>query len=70
MRIAKDHANYFTATCLEWTNLLKEDRFKQIIIDSLQFLTDDERVDVFSFCIMHNHMHLIWQIPRIEIIKE
>jgi putative transposase len=62
MRIAKEHANYFTATCLEWTPVLIDDRFKQIIIDSLKYLTDAHRIDVYAFCIMNNHMHIIWQM--------
>jgi putative transposase len=62
MRIAKGHANYFTATCLDWTPILREDRFKQIIVDSLQFLTDVNRIDVYAFCITNNHIHLIWQV--------
>jgi putative transposase len=41
--------------------VLEDVRFKQII-DSLQFLTGAERVKVFAFCIMNNHIHLIWQM--------
>src|SRR6476620_1060379 len=62
MRIAKEQANYFTATCLEWKALLKEDRFKEIILGSLKFLHSAERVDVYAFVIMNNHIHLIWQM--------
>lgn len=33
-----------------------------IIIDSLSYLTNAERVKVYPFVIMDNHFHLIWQI--------
>ena len=36
---AKEHAEFTTVTCLEWKHILKEDRFKDIIIDSLSFLS-------------------------------
>jgi putative transposase len=62
MPIAKEHANYFTATCFEWKPILKDDRFKQIIVDSLQYLSTHERVNVYAFAIMNNHIHLIWQM--------
>jgi REP element-mobilizing transposase RayT len=47
--------------------LLKEDKYKGIIVSSLKFLVDNKRVKVFSFVIMPNHLHIIWQIqPRHE----
>ena len=56
------HPQFFTATILEWKNLLKEDEFKDIIIKSLQFLTNEKSIAVYAFVIMPNHIHLIWQI--------
>ena len=56
------HPQFFTATILEWKHLLKEDEFKDIIIKSLQFLTNEKSVVIYAFVIMPNHIHLIWQI--------
>ncbi len=53
---------FFTATILEWKHLLKPDKYKQIIIDSLQFLADDNRAVIYGFIVMPNHVHIIWQI--------
>jgi len=58
----KEYPAFFTATCLEWKHLLAEDKVKEIIIDSLRFLTKDNRVNVFAFCLMSNHIHLEWQM--------
>ena len=52
---------YFTATILEWKHLLKQDRYKDIIVDSLRFLVADGRIELNAFVIMNNHIHLIWQ---------
>jgi REP element-mobilizing transposase RayT len=62
MPIAKQHAEFITITCLEWKHVLKEDLFKEIIIDSLRFLSNSSRISVYGFAIMSNHFHLIWQI--------
>jgi REP element-mobilizing transposase RayT len=51
---------FFTATILEWKPLLKNDKNKSIIIDTLQFLVKDNRIVLFGFVIMPNHIHLIW----------
>jgi putative transposase len=56
------HTHFFTATILEWKHLLKEDEFKDIIINSLLFLKKEKSIVVYGFVIMPNHIHLIWQI--------
>ena len=65
--IITEWPQYFTATNLEWKNLLQPDKYKDIIIDSLRFLVNDKRVKLYAFVIMINHIHLIWQMcPGIE----
>lgn len=63
---AKQYADFITVTCLEWKHVLQEDRFKDIIIDSLHFLSRSKRVTVYAFVSiaigMSNHFHLIWQM--------
>ena len=51
---------FFTATCLNWTNLLEPDEYKSIITDSLHFLVNDKRIWLYGFVIMPNHIHLLW----------
>ena len=53
---------FFTATNLSWIKLLEEDEHKNIVINSLKFLSDNKRVKVIAFVIMPNHIHIIWQI--------
>ena len=59
---AKQHPDFITVTCLEWKPVLHEDKFKDIIIESLKFLNNANRISVYAFVIMNNHFHLIWQI--------
>jgi putative transposase len=53
---------FWTATINKWQKLLQQDVYKEIIIDSLRYLTEKEKIDVFGFVIMPNHIHLIWRI--------
>jgi REP element-mobilizing transposase RayT len=53
---------FFTATCKDWLPLLQDNACKDIILDSLKFLVEKERVRVFGYVIMNNHLHLIWQM--------
>ena len=56
------YLQFFTATILEWKHLLKQDKYKGIILESLTFLVREKRVKLFGFVIMPNHIHLIWFI--------
>ena len=53
---------FWTATINNWYKLLQETVVKQIIIDSLTYLTAKKKITVYGFVIMPNHVHLIWQI--------
>jgi len=52
---------FYTATILEWKPLLSQDKYKNYIIESLQYLVINKRITLFAFVIMKNHIHLIWQ---------
>ncbi len=52
---------FFTVTILEWKKLLKPEKYKNILTQSLAYLTKEGRVKVYAFVIMDNHIHLIWQ---------
>jgi len=56
-----EYPQFYTATILEWKHLLAEDKHKDIIIESLQFLAKEKRIVLNAFVIMSNHIHLIWQ---------
>ncbi len=60
--IITEYPQYFTATILQWKKLLQLEKYKDIITGSLKFLVTDKRIKLFSFVIMDNHIHLIWQM--------
>jgi REP element-mobilizing transposase RayT len=53
---------FWTATINKWQRLLQGDEYKDVVVNSLQHLTDAGKIDVFAFVIMPNHIHLIWRI--------
>lgn len=56
-----DVVYFYTATILNWMHLLKEDKFKQIVLNSLIYLVEKEKLIVYGFVIMPNHIHIIWE---------
>ena len=61
---------FFTATILEWKHLLKPDNLKEIVLSSLRYLVNENKVAIFAYVIMSNHIHLIWRMQNdVEKIK-
>lgn len=57
---------FWTATINNWNHLLKEEAYKQVIIDSLANMSERGLIDVFGFVIMPNHIHLIWRTNKMN----
>jgi REP element-mobilizing transposase RayT len=57
---------FWTATINNWYKLLLQDSYKDVVIDSLQHLINYNKIDVFAFVIMPNHIHLIWRIKELN----
>ena len=72
-----DKIYFWTATIRNWNKILSSNNFKETIIDSLVYLSNQRTIDVFGFVIMPNHIHLIWRMiemngketPRASLLK-
>ncbi len=62
MELILHHPEFVTATIHNWLPLLQPEKHKKIIEDSLIFLVKDGRIILYAYCIMNNHIHLIWQV--------
>ena len=49
--VITEYPQFFTATNLEWKKLLKPDKYKDIVIDSLRFLVKEKRIILYGFVI-------------------
>ncbi len=59
-----EHPQFLTATILRWNSLLLNDKYKDVITQSLKFLVLNNRILVYGFVIMPNHIHVIWQMKE------
>ena len=57
---------FFTSSILGWKHLLKDDSFKKVIINSLYYLSDNSFITIYSFVIMPNHIHLIFELNKLN----
>ena len=52
---------FWTITVNKWQHLLKPDENKMIVVNSLQWLVQNELVKIYGYVLMPNHIHLMWQ---------
>jgi len=57
---------FFTATINSWQSLLEEDAFKEIVIESLEYMCKVKRIELYSFVVMPNHIHLLFTLLNTE----
>ena len=61
-----NHPYFYTDTIFDFAHLLRDDQLKMIIINSLQFLVQQKLVEIYGYVIMPNHIHLIWNMLKIN----
>ena len=57
---------FYTVAILDWIPLLRTDKFKQIVLNSLIYLVKNEKLIVYGFVIMPNHIHIIWEMKAMN----
>ena len=61
-RMFLNEVYFWTDTIKDWKYLLNENRYKDLIIEQLQWLKKKGKINVYGFVIMPNHMHIIWEM--------
>lgn len=56
-----DAAHFLTCTVNGWIPVFAKPQLAGIVLDSLRFLQDQDRLTVYAYVIMENHVHLIAQ---------
>jgi putative transposase len=64
-RMDFDEVYFWTDTIKDWKHLLKQDKYKTLIISSWQQqLVERGKIIIYGFVIMPNHLHLIWEMKE------
>ena len=64
------YIGFFTASILGWKSLLRPNKYKQLVIESLEFLVTRQRIKLYAFVIMPNHIHILWKIEAPHQLKD
>jgi len=53
---------YFVSfAVVEWIDVFTRNEYKNILLESLAFCQKDKGMEIFAWCIMTNHMHLVFR---------
>ena len=58
--ITDQNALYFlTFTIIDWVDVFTRKEYKIVIADSLNYCVENKGLEVFAWCLMTNHLHLV-----------
>jgi putative transposase len=66
-----NHACYFlTFNTVDWVDIFIRPVYKQIVVHSLNYFIDNKGLNVYAWCLMTNHLHLLVQARGNNVIAE
>ena len=65
----EDVPQFYTASIIKGKFLLNLDKHKLILIESLQYLVKENRVIIYGYVIMDNHIHIVWKPTKLYSLQ-
>jgi REP element-mobilizing transposase RayT len=66
--------NYLTITVVDWVDVFIRKRYKDIVLESLQYCQKEKGLLVYAYVLMSSHMHLIAEakgdVPLSDILRD
>ena len=56
-----DGVYFVSFAVIDWLDVFTKNEYKNIIIDSLHYCQKEKGMEIFAWCIMTNHIHLIFR---------
>ena len=57
------HAHFITCTIVSWVNLFTRPLYNDIVLESLEHCRHTKGLELYGYCLMSNHLHLIARAP-------
>ncbi len=56
-----DGVYFVSFAVVEWLDVFTTNKYKNIVIDSLHYCQNEKGMEIFAWCLMTNHVHLIFR---------
>jgi putative transposase len=67
---ADHHAHFVTFTVLDWIDFFTRKEYSEIFIQSVKYCQEHKGLEVFGYCIMPSHIHLIVRAKDKERLED
>jgi putative transposase len=57
--IQQNDGHFLTLTVVDWIDVFTYKRYKLTILDSLKYCQKNKGLEIYGYCLMSNHLHLI-----------
>lgn len=65
-----DKAYFITITCVNWVDIFTRLNHRNTIINSLKYCQKNKGLEIFAYCIMPSHVHLICSADSGKILSD
>jgi putative transposase len=59
-----DKPHFVTFTVIQWFDVFIRDEYRGIFIDSVKYCQENKGLEVFAWCMMPSHIHMILRTSR------
>ncbi len=66
----KEKAYFVTMTVVGWIDVFTRKNHKMQIVKSLQFCQKNKGLEIFAWCLMSNHLHMIVRSSGKDILSD
>ncbi len=67
---ASQACHFLTFNTVDWVDIFIRPVYKQIIVHSLNYFIDNKGLNVYAWCLMSNHLHLLLQARDNCVVAE
>ncbi|MCR5889065.1 transposase [Hymenobacter sp. J193] len=61
---------FLTFTVVQWVDIFTRPVYKDIVVDSLRYCQEKKGMELFAFCLMTNHLHLIARAAEGQLLSD
>ena len=66
----QNDCHFLTLTVVDWVNVFTHKNYKLTIVDSLKYCQKNKGLEIYGYCLMSNHLHMIAKATEKQGLSE
>lgn len=68
--VDNEKAHFITITVINWIDLFTRNSLRNIIINSLSYCREQKGLEIYAWCLMSSHLHMICKAPDNGVLSD